>query len=188
MMHSTKLLAILTLTVISGCALLTGGRDPEGWALRHMMLADSLEQGSMFRQASAEYDIVVQRYRGTSQFPKAVKELVNLNINPLNPNRSDSAALSWITVYLALALPKEEIENARMYYMLLQRIRFIQTDIDRQTFVADSVMAATKRQNADAAALNRRVQELEADLKQANMELAKLKEVDVRLSKARGKK
>ena len=178
----------ILLTVLSGCAILTGGRDPEGWALRHMLLADSLEHASMFRQAAMEYGIVAQRYKGTSQYAPAVMKLASLNINPLNPGRSDSAALSWITVYLTLPLTNEELEDARIYYTLLQRIRFIQTDIDRQTFIADSLQAAFKRQTTDSSVLTRRVQELEVDLKQATDELAKLKEVDVRLSKARGKK
>ena len=187
-MRATSLVSIIFLTLLYGCSILTGGRDPEGWALRHMMLADSLEHASMFRQASMEYVIVAQHYKGTSYYPRAVMKLAYLNMNPLNPARSDSTALSWITVYLSLPLTNEEVENARMYYTLLQRIRFIQTDIDRQTFVADSLQAAFKRQATDSSALTRRIQELEVDLKQATDELAKLKEVDVRLSKARGKK
>ncbi len=187
-MRVSLLVSLAGLFFLAGCAFLTGGRDQEGWALHHMLLADSLEHASMFRQASMEYGIVAQRYKGTSYYAPAVMKLAYLNVNPLNPGRNDSVALSWVTVYLSLPLTNEELANARMYYTLLQRIRFIQTDIDRQAFVADSLQTVSKRQTTDGAALTHRVQELEAALNQATEELAKLKEVDVRLSKARGKK
>ena len=74
---------------------------------------------------------------------------------------------------------------------LLKQVRDLRGTLADRNAVNDSLAALSKRQAGELLTLSTRskqIQSLEAELKKANEELQKLREVDVRISKGREKK
>ena len=172
----------------AGCSTLPDSRDAESQAAYHMRLAETLERASLLREATHEYTIVAEQYPSSTSYPAAVRKAAFLSMNRWNPAINDSVSLHWFNVYLGLPLKRQDREGARTYVYLLERIRLLREDITRQSAVVDSLSSAAKRQTFSLSSQTRLIQDLETELQQANDELKKLKEIDVRLSKTRGKK
>jgi hypothetical protein len=178
---------LFALAVIAGCASIPD-RDSESRAQRHWFLADTLEREGALREATMEYSIVAEHYPGTRFHADAVRRVALLSMNPLNPAASDSVSMAWLRTYLALSVSVEEKENARMYITLLQRIGSLRGDVARQQVSADSMAASSKRATNELALRAKRIQDLENELKEAKSELERLREVDIRISRSKGKK
>jgi hypothetical protein len=74
-----------------------------------------------------------------------------------------------------------------MYLKMVGRVKVLHDSLTRQAAVNDSLVAVARRQGGETASRARRVQELESELQKASNELRKLKEIDMRISKSRGK-
>ena len=97
---------------------------------------------------------------------------------------NDSAAYRWYLKYLALPLSKAERENVRVSVELLHRILLLHAQIEQLYTSADSLTVLSKRQSTALSASSHRMQDLESQLQNAQSELKKIKEIDLRLSKS----
>lgn len=172
---------------IAGCSMFSGGRIEDA-AWYHMRLADSLEQRMAFREAALHYQSVAEEYPLSTAYPAAVRRTGFLYASEFNEARNDSTALHWLNVCLSLPLKKADRENIQVFVSFLQRIRALRDGLARRTATVDSLALVSKRQTGTIGAESRRLQELEAELIQAQKELRKMRDIDLRLSKNRGRK
>ncbi len=179
---------LLPLLCAAGCSMFSGSTPTESEAARIMILADSLERASFLREAALEYTIAAEQYPEAPGYPTAVRRAALLYLNPSNPSRSDSASLHWLEVYVTIPVSREEKENARALIGQLQRIVTLRAGIARQMSIADSLGGVARKQATLVTSQLHRIQELEAELTQANQELKRIKEIDLKLSRSRGRK
>lgn len=152
-----------------------------------MEMADSLETVSRLAEAVSEYLIVAEYYPESVHHAEAVRKAALLLSNPDNPSSDDSAAIVWFGRYTQLPVTAQDKEYARGYVLLLERIRVLDAEITKVQATYDSMETVNRRLgtgisrlNSDLTNRNKRLQELESELK-------KLREVDIRLSKTKGK-
>lgn len=170
---------------LSGCGLFTAEKFPETGAAYRVWIADSLEQEGMFQSAATQYAKVAEEFPRSSFYPSAVRRAALLySISPFTA-RNDSAAYRWYVAYLSLPMKKPERENVRVSTELLFRILRLHAQIQQISAAGDSLTVLTKRQLASLNADSHRMQELELQLQNAQAELSKIKEIDLRLSKSR---
>ena len=174
--------------VVSGCLTSGGDWGSEGLAWYHMHIADSLEQVSAFQPAAQQYLAVAEDYPQSSYYPVAVRKAALLYASDYNSARSDSIALRWLNVYLSFSLSRAERENVQAFVSVVQRLRVLHEEIFRQNAVLDSLASVSKRQASTLIGDAHRLQELELEVQQAQGELKKIKEFDLRLSKSRVRK
>ena len=105
------------------------------------------------------------------------------SISPYS-QKNDSAAYRWYIAYLGLSLSKPERENVRVSVELLHRILLLHAQLSQMYTAADSLNVLTKRQASSITADSHRIQELELQVQNAQAELKKIKEIDLRLSKS----
>ncbi len=180
-------IAVFAALALAGCASsYVGDEDSERRAAYHMHLADSLEALNALQQAALEYRLVAELYPTTSHYPNAVRNTALLFSNPANPAIDDSVALHWFGAYLDLPIPREERVKAEIYVTMLKRIMTLRAELNRRSGVIDSLTQASRRQSTDLSARNKRIQDLEAELKKMNLELQNLREVDVRINRRKG--
>jgi len=172
---------------VAGCGVFSESRSPLSFAARRMQIADSLEQEGLYQQAAETYAQVATRFPRFSQYPTAVRKAALLYSLSSPTMANDSAAYRWSQTYLGLPLEKSDRENARISVELLSRILSMRAQIVQLYTSSDSLTVLTKRQAASMAADARRIQEVEQQLQQAQSELTKIKEIDLRLSKTRNR-
>jgi hypothetical protein len=180
-------LYFLTAVLLYGCSSSGVVNDVEVQALRHMAIADTLERTSALKEATLEYEIVAGRFPSSSVHAAAVRKTALLFSSPVNPAANDSASLYWLNIYLDLTKSPEEKQIIQMYLKMVGRVKVLHDSLARQTAANDSLVSVARRQGGETATRARRVQELESELQKASNELRKLKEIDVRISKSRGK-
>ncbi|HUI11814.1 MAG TPA: hypothetical protein VL221_15890 [Bacteroidota bacterium] len=186
-MKSVPCLLLAAGLVFAGCAVFSGGRSPSSYSVRRMQAADSLEQEGLYQQAADAYAQVAVRSAHSNLYPVAVRKAALLYCLSPPTIANDSAAYRWYHAYLGLPLEKSDRENARISVELLSRIIALRAQIVQLYTASDSLTVLTKRQAASMAADAHRVQETELQLQQAQSELAKIKEIDLRLSKSRNR-
>jgi hypothetical protein len=185
----TKFLLVLVLAfTLAGCFSSGSTRSPEAAAVALFNRADSLEAQMAIRSAAEVYGMIADQYPQSSVYPQAVRKAALLTATELNPARNDSLALRWFAAYLALPTKREEREVAQVCYSLLQRMRVLQEEMMKRTGAADSLGGVVRRLGATVSAEQRRIVDLEAELTQVQGELRRLKEIDLKLSKSRGRK
>ena len=81
-------------------------------------------------------------------------------------------------------MSKPERENVRVSVELLHRILLLHAQIEQLYTGADSLTVLSKRQSTALGIGSRRIQDLEIQLQNAQAELKKIKEIDIRLSKS----
>jgi hypothetical protein len=173
--------------LFSGCSMFSNGRIEDA-AWYHMRLADSLEQRMAYREATLHYESVAVEYPLSTAYPVAVRRVAQLYASEFNEARNDSTALRWFTLCLGLPLKKSERENVQTFISLLRRTRTLREDLARRSAAVDSLTTLSRRQTGTIGADARRLQELETELVQAQKELTKMRDIDLRLSKNRGRK
>ena len=189
MMCRGILLLLLSGVFFAGCSFRTASDyDSETLAGYHMQRADSLEAANLLGEAAFEYKLVAELYPTTSHFPGAVRNTALLYSNPANPALDDSISLAWFEKYLTLPISREERTKAEIYVTMLSRITSLRNELNRKIVVIDSLQNSSRKQLGDLASRNRRIQDLEAELKQATVELQKLREVDVRINRRKAGK
>lgn len=189
MMRWGIVLFLSSVFLLAGCSYKSASDyDSETLAGYHMQRADSLEAANLLGDAAFEYKLVAELYPNTSHFPNAVRNTALLYSNPANPVLDDSLSLTWFQKYLTLSIPREERVKAEIYVTMLARLTALRKDLNRKTQALDSLQNIGRKQSGDLAARNKRIQELEAELKQSTVELQKLREVDVRISRRKSGK
>jgi len=180
-------LYLLIAVLLYGCSSSGVVNDVEVQAQRHMAIADTLERAFALKEATLEYEIVAERFPSSNVHATAVRKAALLFSSPANPAANDSASLYWLNTYLDLTKSPEEKQIIQMYLKMVGRVKVLRDSLARQTAVNDSLVAVARKQVGETASRARRVQELEHELQKASNELRKLKEIDVRISKSRGK-
>jgi hypothetical protein len=181
----------VTVTILAFCAFRCAGTfsesDTETRAGYHMRLADSLQTELALRAATMEYTTVAQLYPQSGYYADAVRNAALLYSNPLNPLMNDSLSLYWFERYLSLRPPREERAKAEVYVTMLNRIMQLRAEITRRNVVGDSLQSILRRQAGELTARSRRVSDLENELQRTNDELRRLREVDIRINRRKGK-
>jgi hypothetical protein len=178
----------LVVFLLDGCSTSGVVSDVEIQAQRHMAIADTLERASELKEATLEYQIVAEKFPSTSVHAAAVRKAALLFSSPANPAANDSTSLHWLNTYLALTRSPEEKQMIQMYLTMVGRVKELRDSLAYSAIVNDSLAAVTRKQVTEAASRARRVQETETELQKASDELRRLKEIDMRISKSRGKK
>jgi hypothetical protein len=186
MVRSNVILALAF--VLAGCASPRIDQDAESRARQHILLADSLQRVGDLSKSLLEYGLVAELYPRTSYYPAAVRSLAFLHTDPEAPVANDSTALFWLDVYRQLPVPPAERKAIILVHSLVAKLKTIRLELSLESLVADSLAFVARKQGAEITTKARRVQELEEQLEQANTELTKLKEVDLRMSRSREKK
>jgi hypothetical protein len=187
-MEHSKLSGLLVLALLWGCSSPGTFNEFEYQARKHIVLADSLERVASLRESLLEYRLVAERYPSSTVYEGAVLKTALLYSDPENPAANDSASLFWFNRYLTLTPMEGEKQIIRMYLETFDHTKTLRDSLRIAASTNDSLVSTIKRQTGDAAARIKRVQELESELQRASLELKKLKEVDLRISKSRGKK
>ena len=181
--------AVITAAMFTACGPAANTEyDSESLADYHMRVADSLEAASALSGAALEYKLVAELYPKTSHYPTAVRNTALIYSNPAYPAANDSASLQWFQSYLALSIPREEKVKAEIYVSLLNRLVILRREADNRSTTIDSLLAVTRRSSNEVTTRAKRIQELEADLKQTALELQRLRDVDVRINRRKGGK
>jgi len=186
-MKTTVLVLLAAGFILTGCGGFSDTRSPSSYAARRMQIADSLEQEGLLLQAADVYGQVATRFPRSPQYPTAVRRAALLYSMGPPTIANDSTAYRWYQAYLALPIEKAEREDARISLELLRRILTLDAQLAQMYSAADSLTVLTKRQAALMSADAHRMQEIEQQLQQAQSELAKIKEIDLRLSKSRNR-
>jgi hypothetical protein len=187
-MERHRCLYLLVVVLLYGCSSSGIINDIEGQALRHMAIADTLETASALKEATFEYKLVAEHFPSSNVHATAVRKAALLFSSPANPVANDSASFYWLNIYLGLTKSPEEKQIIQMYLDMVGQVKILRDSITHQTVLHDSLVAVARKHVGETASRARRVQELESELQKASNELRKLKEIDVRISKNRGKK
>ena len=89
---------------------------------------------------------------------------------------------------MTLPIGREERVKAEIYVTMLKRITSLRNELNRRLGASDSLQMVTKRLAADLQAKSKRLQDVEADLKQTTVELQRLRDIDVRINRRKGTK
>jgi hypothetical protein len=176
---------------LAGCSTSKIDTDAEARAGDQMRRADSLETAMSVQEAAQEYGSVAELYPATSHYPTAVRKAAFLYSSPVNNAVNDSASLYWFHEFLRLPISAGDREVAQLYVRFLERIIALRVEQQRQIATIDSLSTINKRQASELSKSSGRlkqIQELENELRKTTNELTKLREVDIRMSKNRGKK
>jgi hypothetical protein len=185
--HDAVFLILLGVAV-AGCMTGLEETDADVRAWRHMLIADSLEHALAFSEAEFEYGLVMEHYISSRHYPSAIWRTALLHLRPDNPRRNDSTARYWLTTYRDESSSAEDRNIAHLLVFMLDRLDTLRSQLSRQTALTDSLSVITRSGSAELVARRKRIQELETELKQANDEVKRLREVDVRLHETRVRK
>jgi hypothetical protein len=177
-------LAVFVL-LLPGCGSPEIDNDTEVRVEQHLAAARALESSGNLRGAVQEYQVIAEMYPGSTRYPLAVRRIGLLNLDPRLPSASDSAAIVWLKKYSSLPVPDAQREESLIISSLLDRYAALENLRAGTRLTADSLSVAIRHQNGLLSIQQQRLQELDTELKQVRKELARLKEVDVRLSKMR---
>ena len=166
-----------------GCSVFNSTQSIDAVATRHMNAAEGFEQSGDLGNATREYSIVASLYPNCPEYPIAVRKAASLYLNARNPAANDSAALSLLSLYLTLPGQETEKEEVRTELSLVGRIESLTTLLSHTEQTMDSLTQVVRRQTGTLGTQSQRLNELEAELHQTKQELARLKDVDVRLSR-----
>jgi cell division septation protein DedD len=185
LMKIRNILGIMLCFFMAGCVSEIQGSKSESEAQSFMARAATYENAKAYPQALQEYTEVAKRYSSTSYYKQAVWKLAILNIDPENPEISDTSARDWLQVYLRLHLSPDEKEAASAYLSLLKRIHDLNTELSDTKTQKDKMASVVQDQSKEMEADAQRVKELETELAHSWDELQKMKAVDVQMHQSR---
>ena len=186
-MHQRDWLYFVACVMVAGCSLTGIVNEKESEARRRMVAADTLERARSFKEATIEYTRIAEQFSSTSVYPAAVRKAGILYSMPSNPLMNDSASAYWLGIYATMANSLEEKQIIGMYLTTIERARMLRDSLSMKTAIIDSLATTVRRQSSELTSRGKRIQDLEAQLQKASEELLKLKEIDLRISKSRGK-
>ena len=177
---------VIVVCVLAGCGSGSQVSEMDYRAERHIRLAETFELNHNWREAILEYQIVADQFVSSTYYPEAVKNLAILNINPLNPFHNDSTGLRWLYVYLGLAPSSADQEDTQLHLGLVSQLVALRADIDRMTSSLDSLQQVLHKQTGELTQRTRQMQDLEAECRQLQSDLDRLKAVDKEIRKREG--
>jgi len=167
----------------AGCTWFTSSHDPETAAAAHLDAAEMFEKAGDLGNATREYAAVATMYPGTPEYAHAIWKAADLYLNDQNPAANDTASLSLLSLYVSLPVSDGTKTEARLRLSLLERIVALKSSLLRTEHNVDSLVAVARKQSTTITSQSTHLGELENELHQTKDELARLKELDVRLSR-----
>jgi hypothetical protein len=180
------LLIVLSAVVITGCAP-RGGLSPEqrAEADQGLGLARSYENTGDLRRATDVYTSIAETYPRSDAGAGAAYRAALLLVNPRNPVRDDALALVWFRTALGRPIPPDDRGYAEIFVSQLNHLAELRQEVDLHWRMNDSLRNVVRRQGLSIASYHRRSEELEQQLFAANVELKKLKDVDIQIARSR---
>ncbi|HTK81831.1 MAG TPA: hypothetical protein VL633_06025 [Bacteroidota bacterium] len=160
-----QLIAICTtMLVLTGCGGSTyiSNNDPD--AKSAIQRADSLARVSTPQSAAAAYADFAEQYPHSCYYKAAVRNAAFFHCDPLNTELDEPAALHWFQVYRDLGISGNERQEV------------------------DACIGLLKRNIALRSKMSKKAADLEQQVKYANEEIRKLKDVDVKIHERKTKK
>lgn len=167
----------------AGCSLFSSSRDTDTAAAAHMEAAAMFEKAGDLGNATREYATVAAGYPGSPEYAHAVLKAADLYLDDQNPVASDSAALALLSLYVTLPVEDGTLPDARLHLSLVERIVGLKSSLAHTERSVDSLASVARKQASSLGSQTQRLNELETELRQTKDELARLKELDVRLSR-----
>jgi hypothetical protein len=130
------------------------------------------------------YQLIANTTPRSSVTNEATRKSAVLTGSVRNPERSDSLSLQWFRRYLSLPITPAERENAELSISLLDRVLTQQRHGMFYAAKADSLQEVVRRQGETIASQSQRILGLEREVRNANAEVRRMKEIDVRLSQS----
>ena len=180
-----NVIVVILCFLVAGCFSQFRNSESELQARNHMDRAAALEDASEYHQAAQEYSIVAERYPSTHYYKAAVWKAALLSMHPASSEIDYRAALHWLQVYLGLPLSPGEKDRAALYVGMLEHINDLELILSAFAAEKEKLQAVAQQQSSDLVTVTQRLSQLEADLTQAQAELIKMKEVDVRMHRSR---
>jgi hypothetical protein len=171
--------------IIAGCASTPPPKRPppvDSGPKRQLELAQAFEAGSDLRRAIYMYQLIANSTPRSSVTNEATRKSAVLTGSVRNPERSDSLSLQWFRRYLSLPISPDERENAELCIFLFDRLFTQRRHSMFYAAKADSLQEVVRRQGGTIAAQTQRILDLEREVRNANAEVRRMKEIDVRLS------
>jgi hypothetical protein len=180
------ILIVAVTLLITGCAP-RGSLSPEerAEAERILDLARSYETTGDLRRATDVYSSVAETYPRSDAGADAAYRAGLLLVNPRNPIRDDALALVWFRTALSRSISPTDREYAEIFIAQLGHLKELRHEADLRWQLNDSLRTVIRRQGVTIATYRRRTQQLEQQLFAANVELKKLKDVDLEIARSR---
>jgi hypothetical protein len=180
------ILIVLSAFVITGCAP-RGGISPEQRAdADHTLdLARSYENTGDLRRATDVYTSIAQTYPRSDAGAEAAYKAGLLLVNPHNPVRDDVIALTWFRTALGRSIPSDDRGHAEIFIAQLEHLEELRQDLYIHGRLNDSLRNVVRQQVLTIASYHRRTEQLEQQFFAADVELKKLKDVDLQIARSR---
>jgi len=180
------ILVVLSAAVFAGCAP-RGGLSPEQRAeAEHVLdLARSYENTGDLRRATDVYTSIAETYPRSDAGAGAAYKAAIILVNPHNPVRDDALALVWFRTALGRPIPPDNRGLAETFVSQLEHLEELRQDLDLHWRMNDSLRNVVRRQGLTIVSYHRRAEQLEQQLFAANVELKKLKDVDIQIARSR---
>jgi hypothetical protein len=159
--------------------------DVDAGPRRQLDLARAFETGADLRRAVYLYQMIASDNSRTPVTIEATRKSAVLMGSVRNPERSDSLSLVWFKKYLSLPITPAERENAELCISLLDRVLTQQRHAMRYAAKADSLQDVIGHMGDVFSSQSKRILDLERDARNANAEVRRMKDIDVRLSQSR---
>lgn len=157
----------------------------------HMSLGRAFESESRWNDAAMEYAIVGDLYPETSYYETAVRKAATLFSHPDNHSASDSMIFRWLREYSTLTLGEGERTLVESHISLLKDLRRTEQMLAALKETNDSLSTLIILQQEKIEAGAKRIRTLEKDLEkklaQTKDELEKLREIDMKVGREKGK-
>jgi|WetSurMetagenome_2_1015567.scaffolds.fasta_scaffold305998_2 hypothetical protein len=186
--HSFIRTSLCAALILAGCASPQPPRikpSVDTGPKRQLDLARAFETGSDLRRAIYLYQMIATDNTRSPVTIEATRKAAVLTGSVRNPERSDSLSLQWFKKYLSLPITPAERENAELCISLLDRVLTQQRHGMYYAAKADSLQEVIRHLGTALVSQSQRVLELERETRNANAEVKRMKDIDVRLSQSR---
>jgi hypothetical protein len=180
------ILIALSAVVFTGCAPRGGLSTEQRAEAEHVLtLARSYENTGDLRRATDVYTSIAETYPRSDAGAGAAYRAALLLVNPRNPVRDDALALVWFRTALGRPVTPDDRGYAEIFVAQLEHLSELRQDVDLHWRMNDSLRNVVRRQGLTIASTHRRAEQLEQQLFAANVELKKLKDVDLQIARSR---
>lgn len=167
------------LLLYAGCASTPNLVDTE--AARHLASAEEYVRSGEIRKAEDEYLFVIAQLTHSTLYPRALRQYAMLALDFSNPARNDSAAIARLRTYLPHVPSPDEREHVTLHIRLLEHGLTLEGELAEQAMQLEILKLRGDSLAIKLETREKRLQRVEAELKQVSTELTRLREVDIRL-------
>lgn len=187
-MKQLQVAAAAVLLLLAGCISFERPDERESEVQIKMKMADSLSATSSIHDAALAYQTIATEYPSSPQYADAVMRTACLSVHPRNESPDDTTALRWLDRYVMLPVGLQEKQRGEMELSLLTKLEAARDSIAARRGELDSLRLLARSQSMELQNRDTKIHDLEAQVKATNDELAKLREVDIKISRRAAKK